>query len=135
MTNTLKTEVIAVGGILLAVVQTDQGHTVQFRGKRGATREVVIDRRWAVYYAEPDPEFTENAYVASADTIGMIEYRMATRETRTEGRRYVSERWQSPAWFLYFPYSGRGWEQPTKKAALERIVEDYKRTHGPKEES
>lgn len=91
----------------------EPGERIKYRGKRGAEREVTINRKWRI---ELDGE-----------VLGFVEYRMATREQRTPGRMYVNSRWRTPAWF-YIPGPDawrRGYETFSKKYAVERIVADY----------
>jgi hypothetical protein len=97
------------------LVETNSGREVEHRGKnRGAVRTIKINRTYDV--------------IVDGIVVGMIEYRMFTRETRTAGRMYVNSRWESPAWGFATgenTFIGRQMEAPTKAEAVKRVVERF----------
>jgi hypothetical protein len=95
------------------VVQTREGEEVEIKDKWGEKKRIVINREWQVKDSE-------------GNVIGVVEYRMVTRERRSKGNRYVNARWSVPGWKYYntlIPENRRiVLEATSKKAAVDQIV-------------
>ena len=64
------------------------------------------------------------AIVVDGKVIGHVERRLATRERKTPGKRYVNARWYSPGWFQVNK-SGRDLERYSRKDAVEAVLRDF----------
>lgn len=94
------------------VTLVKEGEDVEYRGRRGsAKRTLRVNREWHVTI---DGEFA-----------GRIQYLMLTRETRSEGRVYVNDRWTSPGWRYSFTADGRGFEVPSRRQGVALIVQEW----------
>lgn len=87
-----------------------EGRPMEYVTRGGQRKTVRIDRRYSV--------------TLDGQVIGYVEYRMATRETKSEGRRYVNSRWSSPGWYACRTEFGRGYESPdyTRQGAVSYLI-------------
>ena len=105
-----KTQTLTVDGHTVIVTCAAQGERVTYRGRRGKKVTTRLGQEFTVA-------------LATGEVLGTVERRMVTRETRTEGRTYVNDRWESPGWRFY-PQGGavRGFECYSKSGGIETLV-------------
>lgn len=94
----------------LTITQTAPGARRTLRRRSGTSYFTTIGREWRV---ELDGHL-----------LGFVRYEMVEHERRTEGRRYVDDRWESPGW-TYTVGGGFGRLHAATKADAIRCLERY----------
>lgn len=94
---------------VVEIVEVKPGRKVSRRSRTGRVSTVMIDRMWRVD--------------VDGKPVGFVYYEMVTHERRTEGRRYVNDRWDSPGWtHRTEEFSGPKFHAATKTEAVATLV-------------
>ena len=93
---------------VVEIVEVKPGRKVSRRSRTGRVTTVMIDRMWRVD--------------VDGEPVGFVYYEMVTHERRTDGRRYVNDRWDSPGWTHTSMDSTSRFHAATKKEAIATLV-------------